>query len=130
MCLFNCGQCVYLSTFLWSMLAHHVVSEELLQELHLGNTEVEIQTAGHIHLQRVATHHHFLRRKEVEQGEIMREGGRREMETGSIHQDRFVASFWAPLHLKACVHITNPSLCRSVLGVFLFSPGSHPQPAV
>lgn len=53
---------MYLSTFLRSVHPHHVVSEKLLKELHLGNAKVEIQTAGHIYLQRVATHHHLLER--------------------------------------------------------------------
>lgn len=122
---------MYLSTFLWSILAHHVVSEKLLQELHLGNTEVEIQTAGHIHLQRVATHHHFLRTREVEQREMIREGGRRETEIGSIHQERFVASFWTPLYLKALCTYNKPcSVQVYAQCVSLPSPGSHPQPAV
>lgn len=56
---------LYLSTFLWSIHPHHVVSEKLLKELHLGDTEVKIQTAGHVYLQRVATHHHLLKRDEV-----------------------------------------------------------------
>ena len=55
---------LYLCTFLRSIHPHQVVSEKLLKELHLGNAEVEIQTAGHIYLQRVATHHHLLERDE------------------------------------------------------------------
>lgn len=51
---------MYLGAFLRSIHAHHVVSAELLKELHLGDAEVEIQTAGHVHLQRVATHHYLL----------------------------------------------------------------------
>lgn len=58
----------YLCAFLRSVHPHHVLSDKLLKELHLGNAEVEIQTACHIHLQRVATHHHLLERDEV-QGE-------------------------------------------------------------
>lgn len=50
----------HLSGFLGSFGPHHVLSDELLEELHLGNAEVEIQTAGHVHLQGVATHHHLL----------------------------------------------------------------------
>ena len=53
---------MYLSAFLRNVHAHHVVSEKLLKKLHLGNAEVEIQTAGHVHLQRVATHHYLLDR--------------------------------------------------------------------
>lgn len=55
---------MYLATFLRSIHPHHVVSEKLLKELHLGNAEIEIQTAGHIYLQRVATYHHLLQRDE------------------------------------------------------------------
>lgn len=55
---------MYLATFLRRIHPHHVVSEKLLKELHLGNAEIEIQTAGHIYLQRVATHHHLLQRDE------------------------------------------------------------------
>lgn len=55
---------MYLRILLRSVHPHHVVSEKLLKELHLGNAEVEIQTAGHIYLQRVATHHHLLERDE------------------------------------------------------------------
>lgn len=51
---------IHLSTFLRSVHADHVVSEKLLQELHLSHAEVEVQTAGHVHLQGVATHHHLL----------------------------------------------------------------------
>lgn len=54
--------CTYLRAFLRSVCAHHVVSAELLKELHLGNAEVEIQAAGYVHLQRVATHHYLLGR--------------------------------------------------------------------
>lgn len=56
----NALKVLYLSGFFRSVHSHHVVSDKLLKELHLGNAEVEIQTAGHIHLQRVATHHHLL----------------------------------------------------------------------
>lgn len=56
------AQCMYLSAFLWSVHAHHVVSQKLLKELHLGNAEVEIKTAGHVYLQRVTAHHHLLTR--------------------------------------------------------------------
>lgn len=51
---------MYLSSFLRSVHPNHVVSDELLKKLHLGNAEVEVQTAGHVHLQRVTTHHHLL----------------------------------------------------------------------
>lgn len=53
---------VYLCTFLWCVQSHHVVPEKLLKEFHLGNAEIEVQAAGHIYLQRVATHHHLLHR--------------------------------------------------------------------
>lgn len=71
----NPGVCVlaYLCTFLWRVHSHHVVPEKLLKELHLGNAEVEVQTAGHIYLQGVATHQHLLhtdeeRRQEGHEG--------------------------------------------------------------
>lgn len=54
---------MYLKAFLWSVHPHHVVSEKLMKEVDLSNTEVEIQTASHINLQRVATHHHLLEKK-------------------------------------------------------------------
>lgn len=68
---------IYLSTFLRSIHPHHVVSQKLLKELHLGNAEVEIQTAGHVYLQRVATHHHLLQRDERHGT-----GGNEELEVG------------------------------------------------
>lgn len=58
---------MYLCNFLWSVHPHHVVPEKLLKELHLGNAEVEVQAARHIHLQGVATHHHLLHRDEGEE---------------------------------------------------------------
>lgn len=69
---------LYLSTLLRSVHPHHVVSEKLLKELHLGNAEIEIQTAGHIYLQRVATHHHLLQWDEGDStgGKVKREVGR------------------------------------------------------
>lgn len=62
---------MYLCTLLRTVYPHHVVSAKLLKELHLYNAEIEVQTAGHIYLQRVATHHHLLHRdggKEEEGG--------------------------------------------------------------
>lgn len=72
---------MYLSTLLRSIHPHHVVSEKLLKELHLGNAEVEIQTAGHIYLQRVATHHHLLERNE---GDSTMGNGKREVSGQSM----------------------------------------------
>ncbi len=72
-----CSYMLYLSTFLRSVHSHHVVSEKLLKELHLGNAEVEIQTAGHINLQRVTTHHHLLERDDEDS-----KGGNEKREVG------------------------------------------------
>lgn len=54
---------IYLRTFLRTFYSHHIVSEKLLEELHLPDAEVEIQAAGHVHLQRVTTNHHLLDKK-------------------------------------------------------------------
>lgn len=63
---------MYLCAVLWRLHSHHAVPEKLLKELHLGNAEVEVQTAGHIYLQRVATHHHLLHRDEGERTGVIR----------------------------------------------------------
>lgn len=90
---------MYLSGFLRSFYPHHVVSDELLKELHLGNAEVEIQTAGHVHLQRVATHHHLLETW----GRYYRgreEGDRKEARKAFNNTSRlFVTSYTAPFCL-------------------------------
>lgn len=56
----------YLCALLGGVQSHHVVPEKLLKELHLGHAEVEVQAAGHVYLQRVATHHHLLHGDEGE----------------------------------------------------------------
>lgn len=52
----------YLSALQRHVHAPEVVSEKLLKEVHLSNAEVKIQTAGHINLKRMATHHTVLQR--------------------------------------------------------------------
>ena len=58
-CVCACA-CVYLCTLLWDVQSHHVVQQELLKELHLSHTKVEVQAAAHVHLQGMTTHHRLL----------------------------------------------------------------------
>ena len=62
--------CAYLGGLLWRVAAHHVVSEQLLEKLDLGHADVDVQATGHVHLQRVTTHHYLL---EGQRGEEERE---------------------------------------------------------
>lgn len=98
-----CGRGAYLGAFLRRLRAHHVVSEELLQQLHLGHAEVEVQAAGDVHLQGVATHHHLL-----ETGQ--REGGGWASGRKDIH--------W---HISPVCDLKPQLLLASILSVQLFS---------
>lgn len=134
-------ECMYLSTFLRSVHPHHVVFEKLLKELHLGNAEVEIQTAGHIYLQRVATHHHLLERDEIVQGEMKRgrwveRAGKTFNNTSGLFVNSWPASLFLNFYICGLFTLYLPSVLLRLAHLFpiplfpLSSPGSHPQPAV
>lgn len=121
---------MYLCTFLWSVHSHYVVPEKLLKELHLGNAEVEVQTAGHVHLQRVATHHHLLHRGREDSRDIREEevGGERAITL------RKTSGLFATLSPSLYEHSLLLSAILAHLFLFLLfplsSPGSHPQPVI
>lgn len=115
-CFYICDYFLYLGAFLWSVQAHHVVSEKLLQELHLGNAEVEIQTAGHVHLQGVATHHHLLKTQgRQSRGRLGKEGGG----SRKHFQSNIRTVVWPDSGLLPFERMTNPSLSTSTFSVFL-----------
>lgn len=101
----------YLCACLRRVYSHHVVPEKLLKELHLGNTEVEVQAAGHIYLQRVATHHHLLHRDEGEStAGIWRRGGWRRSKTSGLFATLSPSLYEHSLLLSAILAHLFPSL--------------------